>query len=123
MIELAFAILCVAGLGGATLAVVHLRAVRPAFAHARLAALHGAIGGAGLSVLLVGLDHASRPRAMGTAGFGRTSAVLFALALLLGLAIAVAQWRRRRPNGALLGVHAGLAIAGLVVLSALLALG
>ncbi|HTV44371.1 MAG TPA: hypothetical protein VMF05_03560 [Stellaceae bacterium] len=123
MIKLSFAILCVAGLCGMALAVVHLRAARPASAQSALAVLHGVIGAAGLAILLVDLDHMPRQHAMGTTGFGRTSAVLLALALLLGLTIAAVRWRRRRPNGALIGVHAGLAIAGLVVLSALLALG
>ncbi len=59
----------------------------------------------------------------GPAGFGRISAALLALALVLGLGIAWASWRGQRPAGALVGAHAAVAIAGLVVLWALLALG
>ncbi|MGC2524752.1 MAG: hypothetical protein WA417_19290, partial [Stellaceae bacterium] len=60
---------------------------------------------------------------MGTAGFRTTSAALLAAALLLGLVMARAAWRRRRPAGMLVGAHAGFAIAGLVLLLALLVLG
>jgi hypothetical protein len=60
---------------------------------------------------------------MGTAGFGDVSAALLVFALLLGLVIGRAAWRGRRPAGALIGAHAGAAVAGLVVLLALIALG
>ena len=122
-IELALAILCIAALIGAALAVGYLR--RPAARPARraLPACHGAVGAAGLAVLLAALGRGLPRSAMGTAGFGRTSAALVAFALVLGLAIASASWRGRRPAGALVGVHAAAAIAGLVVLWALLELG
>jgi hypothetical protein len=122
-IELALAILCIAALIGAALAVGYMR--RPAAGRARpaLPACHGALGAAGLAVLLAALGRGLPRSVMGTAGFGCTSAALFVLALVLGLGIARAAWRGRRPAGALVGAHAAVAIAGLVVLSALLALG
>jgi hypothetical protein len=48
--------------------------------------------------------------------------MLLGLALLLGLVTIPAVWRRRRAAGALVGAHAGLAIAGLVMLLTLVAL-
>ncbi len=122
-IELALAILCIAALIGAALAVGYLRRPAARTPPRSLPAGHGAIGAAGLAMLLAGLGRGVPRSTMGTAGFGRTSAALFALALVLGLGIAWASWRGRRPAGALVGAHAAIAIAGLVVLWALLALG
>jgi len=63
------------------------------------------------------------PSATGTTGFGPAAAVLVSVALMLGLAIAHAAWRRRRPAGVLVGIHVSVAVAGFVVLWALLGLG
>ena len=82
--------------------------------------LHGGLGAAGLAALLLALHRGLPPSAMGTTGFGQAAAVLFALALVLGLAIALF---RVRPPGVLIAFHAGLAIAGSVVLWTLVALG
>jgi hypothetical protein len=126
MTELAFAILCAAALIGLGLAVRYMRGAtaRPARPTiASIPAVHGAVGAAGLAVLLATLGRPRPPTAMGTAGFGATSAALLGLALLLGLFIAATIWRGRRPAGALIGAHAGFAIAGLVVLLALIVLG
>ena len=123
MTRLAFGILCGVALLGLTLAVSYLRRspVRPH--RAAVAALHGAAGAAGLAVLLAALAGAPPHDAMGTARFGQIGAALLAAALVLGVAIAWTAWRRHRAPGALVGAHAGLAIAGLVVLLALVALG
>lgn len=121
-IELALAILCIAALIGAALAVGYLRRPAARIAGRALPTGHGALGAAGLAVLLVALGRGLPRSVMGIAGFGRTSAALLALALVLGLGIAWAAWRGRRPAGALVGAHAAVAIAGLVVLWALVAL-
>jgi len=121
--ELAFGILCAAGLIGLGLALRYLRGAAASPAHAAIPALHGMVGTAGLAVLLAVLNRPHPPSAMGTAGFGDISAALLVLALLLGLAVALAAWRGRRPAGAVVGAHAGLAIAGLVMLLALIVLG
>lgn len=123
MMELAFGLLCAAGLIGLGLALLYLRGPGGSRPHPAIAAVHGGLGAASLAVLLLALERGRPHRTMGTAGFGRTAAALLALALAIGLAIAVIAWRLRRPAGALVGVHAGLAIAGFVVLWALIALG
>lgn len=123
MIELALGISCAAGLIGLALALLYLRGPGTRALHPAIPALHGAVGAASLAVLLLALGGGRPPGRMGTAGFGRTAAALLAAALALGLSMAVAAWRGRRPSGALVGAHAGLAIAGLVVLWALIALG
>lgn len=82
-------------------------------------ALHGAAGAAGFGWLALALDGAP-PRGVstGAGSFGLIAAVLLGLGLLLGAAAFVARWRRRRPAMLLLGVHATLAVAGLVMLVA-----
>lgn len=84
---------------------------------------HGALGTAGFGVLAAGLWQGVPVSGMGTAGFGPGAAVLFGLALALGISIALASFGRRRPAATLVAVHASLAIAGLVVLWALVSLG
>ena len=123
MIELAFGILCAAALLGLGLAFLYLRGPPARRPHPAVPALHGAVGVASLLVLVAARDHMRTNNAMGTAGFRSWGIGLLALALLLGLAIAWASWRGRRPAGALVGAHAGFAIAGLVMLLALIVLG
>lgn len=81
---------------------------------------HGVMGAAGLAALLAALWHGLPPSAMGTGGFGPASAFVLALALILGLAMALL---RGRPAGVLVAFHASLAIAGLVVLWTVVTLG
>jgi hypothetical protein len=81
--------------------------------------LHGGLGAVGLALLLLVLYRGLPPSTMGTAGFGQAAAVLFGLALVLGLAIALF---RVRPAGVVVAFHAGLAIAGFVVLWTLVSL-
>jgi hypothetical protein len=123
MLKLAFVMLCAAALIGAPLAFLRMREPAARQPPPTLPALHGVIGAASLAVLLAALPTARGQAAMGTAGFDRISASLLALALVFGLTIACIVWRGRRPSGALIGVHAGLAIAGLALLLALIALG
>lgn len=119
--ETALAVLAAAGAAGAWLAVRFMRgdagppprAIPPA---------HGVLGAAGLAVLGVALFRGLPPSAMGTSGFGGIAGVLLGLALAFGLGIAWGSRKARRPAGAAVAVHAGLAIAGLVVLWALVSL-
>jgi hypothetical protein len=123
MVELALCILCLAAALGLGLAFTDLQGPQAWAPHPAIAALHGALGLAGLAMLLTALAHPRPQSAMGTAGFRTTSAALLTLALLLGLVMAHAIWRRRRPAGVLIGAHAAFAIAGLVLLLAVLVLG
>lgn len=119
MLALAFWIACAAVAMGTVLAAVYIRGPQAPWA---VALVHGMLGAASLGLLLTALT-AGLPRSgMGTASFGPIAAGLFALALALGLALGIGAWRRRRPPGVLVGAHAGLAIAGFVVLLALFAL-
>jgi hypothetical protein len=122
MIALAFVLLCAAALLGLVLAVGHIRG-RSAPRHPSAAVLHGALGAASLAFVFAALDRGLPRRGMGTAGFAPLSAALLLAALLLGLSFVWRTWRGRSLAGGLIGAHAGLAIAALVVLLALLALG
>ena len=115
----AFWLLTVAVVLGGSLALPYLRtALRRLPWPLRVA--HGVAGAAGLAVLLAVLRHGLPSSEMGTAGFGPAAALLLALALLLGLGIVF--WRRR-PPGVLVACHAGVAIAGFVVLWTVWSLG
>lgn len=113
---------------GAALAVQHLRGSAARRLPWPVSLTHGALGTAALALLIRALWRGLPPSAMGTAGFGPAAAVLLGLALVLGLAIACGAGRRRRPAGVLpagvlVATHAGLAVAGFVVLWTLIGLG
>jgi len=122
MLTLAFALLCGAALVGAALAIGYLAAKSAVPISAALPAVHALLGTTGLAVLILALRGGLPRSDRGTAGFGPIAAGLLGLALALGVVLAQATWRRRRPAGPLVGAHAGLAIAGLVMLLALVAL-
>ena len=86
-------------------------------------AIHGAMGLAGAILLAAGLRGATRTPASGTGSFGLVSVVLVAGALLAGGVVFVRRLRLRGPPAALLGIHATLAVAGLVMLAAYLSAG
>jgi hypothetical protein len=116
MLIAAFAVLGVAVLLGSALAILHLREDAVAAPPWPLAALHGLAAVLGFGGLLLALQGSPRGAAMGTAAFGAIAAVLLALALLFGIAILAVRRRGRRRAGALIGVHATLAVMGFVVL-------
>jgi hypothetical protein len=120
---LSFVILVVAAAIGALLAIPFLRGKDVRRAPWVVALGHGALGTAGLGMLLAALWQGVPASGMGTVGFGSGAAVLFGLALTLGILIALASFGRRRPAATLVAVHASLAIAGLVVLWAFVSLG
>jgi hypothetical protein len=120
---LALAILGVAAAVGALLAIPFLRGKDARRAPWVVTLGHGALGIAGLGVLLFGLWQGIPTSGMGTAGFGPGAAVLFGLAFAVGVLIALASSGRRRPGATLVAVHGSLAIAGLVVLWVLVSAG
>jgi hypothetical protein len=122
-LSLAFAILCVAAAIGGGLAIQHLRRAPERRPPWPIPLAHGALGAAGLAMLLWALRRGLPPSTMGTAGFGPAAALLLGLALALGLVILQAAWRGRRPPGVLVAIHASLALAGFVVLWTLVSLG
>ncbi|MGB7036326.1 MAG: hypothetical protein WBD71_12450 [Xanthobacteraceae bacterium] len=118
MLTLAFAVLVIAVLLGSVLFVMHLRNDPRSAARWRLAGLHGLVGIGGLVCLLFALHNPSLQPDPGTAGFGGISLVLIALAALFGGGIFVARVANSRRAGALIGVHATIAISGFVILAA-----
>lgn len=122
MLDLAFGLLCAAALLGGALAALYLRGPRAKRPTASLPAAHGVLGAAALAALTLALRRGVPETAMGLSGFGRTAAGLLIAALLFGLLLARATWHGRRPNELLVGTHAGLAIAGFVLVLALVAL-
>lgn len=114
MLNIAFATLAIAVLMGSLLAIPYLREV--AAPPLPLGALHGAVAVGGLAVLTLALGGAPRGIAEGTGSFGAIAAALMAVAALAGLVQFALRLRRRRLPGALIGVHATLAIGGFIVL-------
>lgn len=122
MLTLAFALLCGAAMLGAALAIRCLAGSPARPMPAALPPMHGLSGAAGLGALILALCHGLPESDLGIAGFGPIAVALLGSALAFGLAMIPAAWRRRRPAGTLVAAHAGLAIAGLVVLLTLVAL-
>ncbi len=72
-------------------------------------------------LLLAGLGGPARGVAEGAGSFGMVAAGFVAGAVLLGSLVFVAGLRRRAPSMLALGVHATLAVGGVVMLLAYLA--
>ncbi len=107
---------------GALLAVVQLQgAARPPIPWF-VGLVHGAIGAAGTIMLIVAPARAAAS-AGGAGGFREFAAVLLGLALLAGAWIFRSRVTRRPLSFGLVGVHALLAISGVVLLGAYLAAG
>jgi hypothetical protein len=123
MIDLAFDVFVAAVLMGAGLAVLYAYGPLAKRPHAMIPLVHGTLGVAGLVLLVAALRHGLPQTDTGTGDFGVIAGGLFGLALVFGVLIASAAWRGRRPGGLLVATHASVAIAGFVVLLALVALG
>lgn len=117
MLTWAFSVLCLAATGGvALIALSQWR--RPTGRVWLPGAAHGLIGLAGFVLLLLGLRGPPRGVQTGASGFGAVAAVLIGLGLALGLAVVASRLRRRPVSPLALGIHATLAVAGLVMLAA-----
>ena len=122
MLALATIIIGLAVVIGAAAAVTWLRGDgRPA--PTWLTATHGLAALAGLALLIVALAGARKGAATGTQSFGTIATVLLTTAALIGLAMLATHVLKRRVSGALVGIHATLAIAGFVILAVYAALG
>jgi hypothetical protein len=113
----AFAVLGTAVLLGAALFILQLRPGAVA-APWPLAALHGLLGLSGLGCLLLALRNSPLRPDHGTASFGVISAVLIAVAALVGGGIFAVRLAKSGRAGTLIGVHATLAVSGFVILAA-----
>jgi hypothetical protein len=102
-----------------TLALLFLRGRRKPF----LALVHGLVGAAGFGLLLLLLRGPRRGEAMGVGSFGEAAAVLFGVALVLGLLIALLRRRAPRVTSLLIASHSGLAVTGFVLFLAWVSVG
>ena len=107
---------------GLGLAVWYLQTEGRRIPHWTLAALHGALALSGLVLLLIVLASPLPPKGemYGAPVMGRIAAGFLVLALLTGLLPLNARLRRRRlPLPSLvIGMHATMAISGVVILAA-----
>lgn len=117
MLFLAFALVLVAAAFGAALVWMNLAPGRsaPPWPYGML---HAVLGAAGLAVLLLALRGPPRGEAMGVGSFGSIAAWLLAVALLMGLVLLSTRLRHRRLTSGPVGIHAMLAISGVVILAA-----
>ena len=83
--------------------------------------VHGTLGVAGFVLLVAGLRGPARGVAEGAGSFGIVAAALVGSAVLLGLGVLIARLRHRAPSMLVVGVHATLAVGGLVMLAAYIA--
>jgi hypothetical protein len=124
MLLLSLYLLGAAALFGTGLAVWYLQSEGRRLPHAVFAGMHACLAMAGLTVLLVALTAPPRGAAMGVSGFGRVAAGCLILTLLTGMLPLSARLRHRRlPLPSLvIGLHATLAVSGVVILAAYYAL-
>jgi hypothetical protein len=118
MLTAALIALTIAVLFGSWLAVLHFDGREPARVPWGIALVHAAIALGGFALLAVALRGPARGADQGTGGFGIAAAVLFALAIVVGLAIFLRFRVARKSASALVGVHATLAVSAIVILAA-----
>ena len=123
MLDVAFGVLAAAALIGAGLAMHFARGPAVKQPHAAIPLVHAVLGTVGLALLAVVLRRGLPSTGNGTADFASIAAGFFGVALLCGLLILLAAWRRQRPRGLLVATHASLAVAGIVMLLTRVMLG
>jgi hypothetical protein len=123
MLNLSVLTVGLAAVVGLWLAILNLRARSAGAMPVSLAALHGVLAIIGFGVLIVALGGPPRGLSTGTASFGMIAAVALGLAACVGFAMLAVHLRRRRVPGAVVGIHATLAISGFVVLAVYAMLG
>jgi len=123
MLLLSLVLLLITALLGTALAALHLRAGNAKPPRWPVGALHGLLGIVGLGALLLALRGPPRGEAMGVGAFGCIAAVLAAMALLAGVAVLATRLRYRRVPGLVIGLHATIAVSGIVILAAYTLMG
>ena len=118
MLVAAFIILGVVVLLGSVLAVLHLRVNAATMPPWPLAALHGLLAVGGLCCLALALRGPPRGLDQGTASFGIIATALITLAALVGAGLLATHILKRRIAGIMIGIHATLAVSGVVILTA-----
>jgi len=118
MLHAALIALLIAILFGSWLAVLHFDGRPPERAPWPLALMHAGLALTGFALLAVTLGGPVRGADQGMAGFGITAAGLLAVAALIGGQIFVRFRLRKKSAGALVGIHAAVAVSGIVILAA-----
>jgi|SRR6185312_2188628 hypothetical protein len=118
MLDAAFIALLIAVLFGSWLAILHFDGRTAARTPWPLALTHAALALGGFALLAVALQGPPRGADQGMAAFGLTAAALFAAAIAVGLGIFVRFRISKKGAGALVGVHAALAVGAIVILAA-----
>lgn len=118
MLLASFGILGVTLLLGIALASFYLATAAKSRPPWMLSAAHGLFALCGYAVLVTALQGTRRGNAGGAGSFGLIAAILLGVALLLGLGLVTARLRRRRTPPMVVGLHATLAVAGFVILTA-----
>ena len=117
MLLVSLCLLLIAATLGSVLAGLSFRPEAPPLARI-FGVLHGCLGAGGFAALLLALRGPPRGVAMGVGSFGRVAAVLLAVALLAGLTMLVIRSRAWQVSGLIIGIHATMAISGIVILAA-----
>jgi len=98
---------------GLTLALLYVRGTSPRSAVVGI--VHGLTGAVGLGLLILALQGPRRGDAMGVGSFGIFAAVLFGLALASGPLMPLLARRAPHVAGAMVAIHASLAITAFVL--------
>src|SRR4029077_21813 len=114
MLLASFTMLLIAAASGSVLAMLGFRPEVPPPARV-YGVLHGCLGAGGFAALLVALRGPQRGVAMGVGSFGAIAAVLLGAALLAGLIMLAIRLRARQMPGLIIGIHATIAISGIVI--------
>jgi hypothetical protein len=119
MLTLSAIVLTVTALGGLCLFALY-QWTRPAGRVWLPGVAHGGLGLAGFVLLLIGLAGPPRGVATGSGQFGMIGAVMIGVGFMFGVLLAAARWRGGPPSAMVLGIHASIAVGGLVMLAAYL---
>jgi hypothetical protein len=119
MLMLSLWLVCIGAVLGLILAVLHGVGRQPPLWSGLV---HASAGLGGLGVLLVGLGGPPRGVALGGGAFGLVAAAMLGAAALAGALILVLRLRGARLSVLLIGLHATVALFGVMVLATYLSL-